>query len=82
MIKLFFYQVLSYSICCFSFRVLAQGNAPLSVATDVVYALVQFTIMRQVANGGDSWPRRIAYALGSATGTYIAIVLSKAVTGK
>jgi hypothetical protein len=81
-IILFFGQILAYSVCCFSYRVLAQGNMPLSILSDIAYASLMFTLIKRVATSDGSWLSGTAYVSGSAIGTAIAIVASKAVTGK
>lgn len=79
---LFALQLFNYSVCCFSYRVLAQGNMLLSVGTDVVYAAFMFRVIRKVSQGSDDWKAQAGYTLGSAAGTAIGILVSKVVTGK
>jgi hypothetical protein len=81
-VQLFGIQILQYGICCFSYRVLAQGNIPLTVGTDFVYSLLMFTVIRKVVNSQDDWLSRAGYMTGSATGSLIGILLSRLLTGK
>lgn len=81
-LRLCLLQILNYGLICFSYRVLAQGNAPITVATDVVYSILGFSILREVTRGDDSLLSRAGYTIGSGLGTYIGIVISKWVTGK
>jgi hypothetical protein len=79
---LFSVQIVQYSVVCFSYRVLAQANIKLSVATDLFYAALNYTIIRKVAQAQGGVVNQVAYALGSAIGTYFGIIGSIAATGK
>lgn len=81
-VRLCLLQILNYGLICFSYRVLAQGNATLTVTTDVVYSVLSFSILREVAKGDDSFLSRAGFTIGSGIGTYLGIVISKMVTGK
>jgi hypothetical protein len=80
--QLFGTQILSYGVCCFSFRVLAQGNIPLTVGTDFVYSFLMFTVIRRISKSPDDWISRAGYTFGSAIGSLLGILLSRIVTGK
>jgi hypothetical protein len=77
----FFMQVLNYGLCDASSRWVAQGNVPLSVSSAMVYALLAFFVIKRVGEA------RIGFALagyvaGGGVGTWLGIVVSRAVTGK
>jgi hypothetical protein len=81
-IRLCLLQILNYGLICFSYRLLAQGDELKTVATDVAYSILGFSILREVARGDDSFLSRAGYTIGSGIGTYLGIVISKMVTGR
>jgi uncharacterized protein YebE (UPF0316 family) len=79
---LFLIQVVQYSVVCFSYRTLAQAQISLTVTVDLFYSLMQFLVIRRISQSSTKMLAAIAYALGSAVGTYIGIVVSLKVLGK
>lgn len=79
---LFIIQVIQYSVVCFSYRTLAQAQVGLSVSVDLFYSLMQYVVIRRIAQSSTKAVAAIAYALGSAAGTYIGIEVSLKVLGK
>lgn len=79
---LFGIQVVQYSVVCFSYRALAQANIPVTVGIDLLYAALQFAPIQRVASAAKGWLSQSSYALGSAAGTWLGIVISLRVLGK
>jgi hypothetical protein len=79
--KFFVIQIFAYGIVDASYRFIAQANMTLSVITATVYAVLSFTVIRDVATGPQSRGAITGYAAGSAIGTWIGIAVSRAVTG-
>lgn len=81
--QLFLIQALLYSVVVFSWRAVATANIAASVLTDFGYALLTFTAIKRIADSDrKSKLSQVGYALGSAAGTWVGIVVSLKVFGK
>lgn len=81
-IILFMLQLWTYAVACISYRTVAQAEIGKSVAIDVVFAAVNFFVIKRVAKDEGSWWGFAGYTMGSATGTAVGILLSLAWLGK
>ncbi len=72
-------QVFVYGCCCFSYRAISRAAYRTSVGVDIVYASVNFWVIRRIATADSSVAGWLGYTVGSALGTVLGIWLSKVV---
>ena len=68
-------QAVMYTILVFNLRVIGHGETALAVASDVLYAFFQFTILEKISKEEKSRSRKLGYVFGSAIGTVIGMQL-------
>lgn len=79
--RFFALQVVNYCVIDASNRWIAQGAVTLSVSSAALCAIVGFTLMKQIADGAKTRAAIAGYVAGGMAGTWLGIVISKAVTG-
>jgi hypothetical protein len=80
--RMFYLQVINYGLIALSYRILAVGILWQAVALDGIYAVLAFTIIRNIAKADPTNPlARVGYVLGSMLGTGVGLVVSKLITG-
>ena len=73
-------QVLAYGMVDMSNRWVAQGQIPLSVSSGMLYAWLAFYVIRRVGEAHSRWAVA-GYICGGGVGTFLGIIVSRAVTG-
>ena len=75
---LFFVQLFSYGICSVSYIVMNRGQYALTFGFDLLFGLNAFFIVKRIAKSDDKlgWDAT-AYTLGGATGSVLAIWITK-----
>jgi hypothetical protein len=74
-------NLVSYFVLTVDFRSVAQANIGWSIVTNLVIALITFSILKRV-HEASTLADRIAYAIGGASGTVIGIELTLKCFGK
>ena len=74
-------QFLSYFIYSVNARALAQGRMAWTFFTDLIFAAVNYTIIKQVSESKSNMGR-LGYVLGGAWGSLLAILLTKKLFGQ
>lgn len=74
-------QLLSYFVFSVNARALAQGRIWWTFFTDLVYALISYTIIRKVSRN-ESPMGQLGYVMGGAWGSVLAILLTKKLFGQ
>ena len=73
---LFFGQGLNFLIAILNIRAASKGYIKLTMATDFVFCLVSYGLIRRIADAG-STGELLAYASGGAVGSMLAIMVSR-----
>ena len=75
---LFFVQLFSYGICSISYIVMNRGQYALTFGFDLLFGLNAFFIVKRIVHAEDKlgWDAA-AYTLGGATGSVLAIWVTK-----
>ena len=79
--KFFGMQVLAYGMVDCGNRFVAQGDIILSVPTGMLYAVVAFYLIKSIEKSAGKlalW----GYVIGGGVGTFLGIVVSRAISGR
>jgi len=73
-------NALSYFMLTWDLRTVSQANYFYAAVSNMVIALLGFTVLKRIQESEGWWPR-LAYAAGGTAGTLIGIYTSKVVLG-
>ena len=80
---LFFLQLFNFTIICINYRAVAQADIPLAVGTDILWAFLNYALIKKVADPSKNGPWRfLGYLMGSAIGSSVGIIVSKMFLGQ
>ena len=75
---LFCIQIVSYTLWCVNYRATAQARYNATALTDFMISTINFFVIRKIAQSNDGRIHQWAgYSLGSVSGSYIGIWMSK-----
>jgi hypothetical protein len=80
-LRFFCLQTLNYGLVDASYRWIAQGNIPLGCSSGMLYAWLSWVVIRKISSDPGSKSAVAGYVAGGGLGTYLGIVVSRAVTG-
>ena len=80
-LTLFILQSLNFAVICINYRAVAQADIPLAVITDMVWALLNYILIKKVATSNSPY-KFMGYLLGSALGSSLGIIVSKLFLGQ
>jgi hypothetical protein len=71
----------SYFVLTFDFRTVAQANYLWAAITNLIIAMLTFTVLNRVSESKSTWDR-FGYAVGGTCGTMVGIYISKLILGR
>jgi hypothetical protein len=77
---LFAAQCVSYGLICWNYRAVAKGMIPQVVVSDLLFAALQFKVLKRVA-AAESNLAWAGYVLGGAAGSALSVYLTKLAWG-
>jgi len=77
----FFSQLLAYFLVTANYRAIAQGRYFWTAITDLLYATVQFYLIKKIADSKQTGVALVGYVSGGVVGSLTAIWLTKLIFG-
>ena len=68
-------------VICINLRAVAHADIPVAIITDMVWALLNYTLIKKVATSNGPW-KFCGYFFGSALGSGLGIMVSKMFLGQ
>lgn len=76
----FFLQAMSYGLICWNYRAVAKGWVGHVVVSDLMFAALNFTLIKKVAEA-KGWVAMAGYIAGGAVGSAVSVLFTKALWG-